>query len=158
MLCMYVLMDDAVSVCYWLNVRVCVCVFVCVRVCVCVCVYMCVCVCVCVCVSVDCLVFVCGLCICLHNMTERPNSWQSINISNYRKHVYLEETTFPLPLNCKTHNGLLNRLNLMDHSEHFVSRLNLICVCVCNCGCFCVCVCVCDGGGLDLQMSAHWDR
>ena len=43
-----------------------------------------------------------------------------LNISNYRKHVYLEETMFPLPLNCKTHNGLLNCLNLLDYSENVI--------------------------------------
>ena len=36
-------------------------------------------------------------------------------ISNYRKRVYLEETMFPLPLNCKTHNGLLNCLHLLAY-------------------------------------------
>lgn len=42
------------------------------------------------------------------------------NISNYRKHVYLEETVFPLPLKCKTHNGLLNCLKLLDYSESLI--------------------------------------
>ena len=41
-----------------------------------------------------------------------------LNISNYRKHVYLEQTMFPLPLNCKTHNGLLTCLNWLDYSEN----------------------------------------
>ena len=34
--------------------------------------------------------------------------------------VYLEKTMFPLPLNCKTHNGLLNCLNLLDYSENVI--------------------------------------
>ena len=50
------------------------------------------------------------------------------NISNYRKHVYLEETMFPLPLNCKTHNGLLNWLNLLDYSENLIPDETTKCV------------------------------